>query len=274
VRLNLSLIQLNIREDGDKNLERALKLIKGTILQGDFFILPELFITNYSKIEENIVERKHPLFTLFEELSKKYPQKYFLTGSIPFKRDGNTYNSSFLFKDGKTFHLYDKIHLFTPMGEREIFESGNILNTYRIKGKNFQLKMGVIICYDLRFPELTRILAKSGIDILFVPAQWPLSRIEVFKNLIIARASENGIFVAGINRVGRDGEELFGGSSLVVSPTGEILNPLTFEEKVIHVSINPEKYRKFKEKIDPLKDIEERIYDLKPKIKICEKKLW
>ncbi len=274
MRLNIAIVQIDISNRKDENLKKTLNLIKGTILQGDIFILPELFLTNYETILKNVVREDDIFFTTFKKLSEEYPEKYFLTGSVPYKKDGNLFNSSFIFKKGKAYHLYDKIHLFPPMGEDKIFKSGKKLGIYRIRGKNFDLKIGVIICYDLRFPEISRILAKSGIDILLVPAQWPLVRISAFKNLIFSRAVENGIFVVGTNRVGLSSGEVFGGNSVVVTPTGEILNPEYFDERVIHVSINPEKYWKIKEKINPIKDINEEIYTLRSNVEVIEKKIW
>ncbi len=80
-----------------------------------------------------------------------------------------------------------------------------------------------MICYDLRFPELSRALAVAGARLLLVPAQWPVRRLEAWLLLARARAVENELFVAACNRVGADGDALFPGHSMVVDPWGRAL---------------------------------------------------
>ena len=79
------------------------------------------------------------------------------------------------------------------------------------------------ICYDLRFPEVFRRLKSAGATKIFVPAAFPAARIEDWKCLLIERAVENGIHVLGINAVGDDSRNVFGGHSMVVNPEGEII---------------------------------------------------
>jgi len=80
------------------------------------------------------------------------------------------------------------------------------------------IRAGVIICYDLRFPELTRMLALGGIQVLFIPARWPAIRNDAWQTLLKARAIENQIFVVGCNAPGKEG-----GLSYVFDPLGECL---------------------------------------------------
>jgi omega-amidase len=115
-------------------------------------------------------------------------------------------------------HRYDKMHLFRPAGDHRYFTPGTAAGTFdaRVGGK--RLRCGVVICYDLRFPELVRSLAARGMDILFVPARWPAVRDEAWRTLLQARAIENQVFVVGCNAGGDEG-----GSSYVFGPGGECL---------------------------------------------------
>ena len=115
-------------------------------------------------------------------------------------------------------HRYDKIHLFKPTLDHKYFSRGKAARTFTLKGGSVRLKAGVIICYDLRFPELIRALALQGIQILFVPARWPKARDDAWQTLLKARAIENQIFVVGCNALGSEG-----GYSYAFDPLGTMI---------------------------------------------------
>ncbi len=124
-------------------------------------------------------------------------------------------NTSFVYSRGKEICRYDKIHLFKPSGDRRYFAPGRSAGIFAFSAAGMRLKGGVIICYDLRFPELTRLLAFRGARLLFVPARWPREREDAWRTLLKARAMENQMFVAGCNAVDREG-----GRSYVFDPLG------------------------------------------------------
>jgi omega-amidase len=127
---------------------------------------------------------------------------------------------------GKPLLTYDKVHLFTPTAEPEIFTPGTqppptaATRLGRIAG---------LICYDLRFPEITRIPWRDGAELVCIPAQWPIARAPHFRALCAGLAVANQCFVLGANRTGRDvigrrGLVLdFPGNSLLVDPHGTLL---------------------------------------------------
>lgn len=140
-----------------------------------------------------------------------------IAGSLPFAGErGRRTNTSLVFHDGRLAHRYDKIHLFRPAGEDRFFTPGRTLGTFRAGPRPAGLRAGIVICYDLRFPELIRFLAREGMDILFVPARWPAVRDDAWQTLLKARAIENQIFVVGCNAQGDEG-----GESYVFGPGGE-----------------------------------------------------
>ncbi|MBX2991626.1 MAG: carbon-nitrogen family hydrolase [Bacteroidetes bacterium] len=128
-------------------------------------------------------------------------------------------NTSLVFHRGRVIHRYDKIHLFKPAGDRKFFRPGRSdTSTFRISTRHGWLRAGVVICYDLRFPELIRALALRGLQILFVPARWPRVRDDAWQTLLKARAIENQIFVVGCNA-----SDTEGGYSYAFDPSGKLI---------------------------------------------------
>jgi len=119
--------------------------------------------------------------------------------------------------DGTPAGMYDKVHLFSPSGEDRRYQAGESVPVFTIGG----LRFSVLICYDLRFPELFRSVAPR-IDAAVVIANWPASRQEHWRCLLRARAIENQCYAVGVNRVGCDGNGItYAGGSAVYSPDGE-----------------------------------------------------
>ncbi|NCB32118.1 MAG: carbon-nitrogen family hydrolase, partial [Clostridia bacterium] len=131
------------------------------------------------------------------------------------------HNTALVFdRQGVCLARYDKTHLFSPMGEHEFFQPGNSLCTFRLDG----VLCGLLICYDIRFPELARSLALQGMEVLFLPAQWPKQRVPHLSLLCEARAVENQMFVACCNSCGSDASGThFGGHSCAIDPWGKVL---------------------------------------------------
>jgi len=106
------------------------------------------------------------------------------------------------------------------------------------------IRASLAICYDLRFPELTRLYATEGSELQIFSAEWPASRIEHWCTLIQARAVENMMFVAACNRVGTTNGTLFGGHSMVVDPWGKVLYQAGMTEEFVFVEIDTSKVKK------------------------------
>jgi predicted amidohydrolase len=123
--------------------------------------------------------------------------------------------------DGQLLSRYRKVHLITttPYEEHRIFTAGDAFCMFDFKG----LKFGVMVCYDLRFPEMARHYALRGACAILMPSAWPLYRLSHWKTLIAARAIENQMYMICPNRAGKDGDLEFGGASCIVDPWGEIV---------------------------------------------------
>lgn len=136
----------------------------------------------------------------------------------PRKQGQLLYNSYVYFSDGKHQH-YDKINLFEPFSEPKVFVPGERPGVIDTQYGRF----GVAICYDLRFPELFAQLAALDVRLIIVPAAFPKERILDWRRLLVERARESNCHVIGVNAVGDDGVNLFGGTSMVCGPAGEVL---------------------------------------------------
>ena len=139
------------------------------------------------------------------------------------EREGQSiYNSAAVFSPkGDLLAKYRKAHLFTPspVNEDRCFTAGSSLEVVNIGG----LKWGLMICYDLRFPELARALAVQGAEVLALCTAWPFPRVAHLQTLVQARAIENQTYVVSANRVGTDGPVTFCGSSCIIDPYGVIV---------------------------------------------------
>ena len=143
-------------------------------------------------------------------------------GSLPLRlgdgRAPDLVNRSWLMQAGRIVARYDKLHLFGPMGEPARVRPGGAPCVADAQIGGAALRVGLAICYDLRFPELFRDLAARGAELILLPAQWPLARRLPFRHLLRARAMENGVAVVGVNRSGRSGAVDFLGGSAAYGP--------------------------------------------------------
>lgn len=132
---------------------------------------------------------------------------------------------------GTILSEYSKIHLFQTgdADETGVFSPGGEIASFELDG----IRFGLSICYDLRFPELYRVQALEGCQVLLLAAAWPRARIDVWKALCTARALENQCYLLGANRVGDQGAFPFGGHSLFIRPTGEAVMADPIQEGLI-----------------------------------------
>ena len=135
------------------------------------------------------------------------------------EKDGKNYFNTLVHLDpnGKLKTKYRKIHPFSYSTENKYYKAGKSPVITKISG----MKIGLSICYDLRFPELFRFYAKAKVDLIINIANWPDTRIEHWRTLLKARAIENQCYVAGVNRVGDDPKLHYNGYSSVFDPMGK-----------------------------------------------------
>lgn len=186
----------------------------------------------------------------FKALSKKL-KIHILAGLIEQEGDKRFNALVHISPNGELQAKYRKIHPFSYSRENEFYQRGSEPIITEIK----KFKVGLSICYDLRFPELYRIYGKEKVDILVVIANWPIARIEHWRLLLRARAVENQCYVVGVNRVGNDPKLSYNGYSSVFDPMGNEVVSLADQEKVISAEIQQEKIIEIRKTFPFLEDI-------------------
>ena len=205
----------------EENFSHAAELVKRAMEnKPDVLVLPETWNTGFFPREnlQALCDRDGSrVRQVFGALAERY-QVNIVAGSVSNVRGSKVYNTAMVFdRTGACIASYDKTHLFTPMGEDNYYTPGDRLCTFVLDG----VKCGLIICYDVRFPELTRSLTVPGLDMLFVVSQWPKVRTFHLRSLTTARAIENQMFLVCCNSCGTAGQTVYGGNSVIIDPWGE-----------------------------------------------------
>lgn len=223
----------------DRNIETVKKGLQNLdLLPGTLVVLPELWAGgfHYDSLSAQ-ASRTNKILIHLSELAQKYTILF--AGSLPeesFIQDQPTYFNTLYFTDGSgTIGQYRKQQLFSPMGENEYFFSGS--NPQPVT-TDFGV-MGGLVCFDLRFPDLARSQANQGASIIVISAQWPTARRLHWKTLIQARAIENQVYVVACNRFGETDGTDFGGHSMIVAPSGEVLTEAGDNQEQISSALDP-----------------------------------
>lgn len=247
-KVRIALAQQRIVADRDVNLMKGLSLVKRALqVRANLVILPELFTTGFYESTLSAVKQLEEEIELLLKLSKE--KDIVIIAGVAEKRD-KLYNSAVVVHRGEILGIYRKNLLFPLTKEKEIFAKGNELKVFETPIG----KIGILICYEVRFPELTRKLVKKGADLIAIPAEFPKQRIEHWKTLLRARAIENQVFIAGVNCV--EGDLDYGGSSMLVDPEGRILLEGGVYQEVLMSDIDLEDVYRVRERYPFLKDYE------------------
>ena len=245
----------------EENFLHAEKLIGAAMKDApDVIVLPETWNTGFFPRENlsQLADRDGQQVKLRIGALAKLYHVNIVAGSAANLRDGKVYNTAYVFdREGACIAEYDKTHLFSPMGEDCFFQKGNHLCRFTLDG----VSCGLIICYDLRFPELTRALALAGMDLLFVVSQWPASRICHLKVLCAARAIENQCYVINCNSCGKAGEVVYGGNSGIYDPLGEVLSLAGSTEAMLSAHCAPDSLSTLRKAIPVFSDRRSDLYE-------------
>jgi predicted amidohydrolase len=250
--MKIGLIQYNPKwEDPEYNISIINKMIAQLNEKVDLLIFPEMTLTGFTMNPEKFFEELSGMGTqYFIKLSENLKTNVF--AGIIEKNDDGYFNSLVHFdENGLIKARYRKIHPFSFADENKYYKAADELVVTKID----YIKFGLTICYDLRFPELYRLYAKKGIDILVDIANWPVTRIDHWKTLLKARAIENQCFMIGVNRTGSDPTLSYNGFSGIYDPLGNELISITDEEKLIICEIDLRMVEETRKKLPFLDDI-------------------
>ncbi len=232
MQFTMTLVQMPCEEGNrQSNFERAKFLLSqhksGKGVQ--FILLPELFSIGFRHEDYNKMGPGVPGPTTDFICSIAEEHQSYTIGTGIEKSGDKFHNTLVMAKpDGEVYGTYSKIHPFQE--ERDVFVGGKDIVLFECSGIN----VGVQICYDIRFPEVTRRLALEGAEIVLIPAAFPDPRSEHWNTLVQARAIENQLYVAAANRIGFgfDGKTYFGHSQ-IVDPWGVIMTRRNSQERII-----------------------------------------
>lgn len=252
MKIKVGIIQFDVKLGNVKaNIETVINGIKylGS-KNANMALLPEMWSCAFDNEKLLIHAKKTPnIIKMLSEEAIKY--NMLIVGSLPEYVDENIFNTMYLIdSNGKIAGFYRKIHLFSPTKENNYFCRGN----KSVVCKTSLGIIGLMICYDLRFPELCRVLTLSGATMVVISAQWPLVRIKHWDILARARAIENQIFIAAANRCGKDNGIEYGGNSQLISPKGNVLAKVGNEACVLCEELDFDELSDFRNKIPCLKD--------------------
>lgn len=218
-------------------------------------VLPEMWATGFAYKQLNeLAQRTAGIVRELADLSRRYGMV--IVGSLPEPHDGKVYNTAYVLDNGELKGTYRKIHLFSLMQEDRSFDGGDSWLLVETSAG----KLGVFICYDLRFPELARRLAVEGAEILVVPGEWPKPREEHWRTLLRARAIENQLFVVSANCCGIVGKLDFFGMSMIIGPKGEVLAEGGYEPAAVSADINFGEMAAWREQIPCFNDRKPEYY--------------
>jgi omega-amidase len=260
---NLALLQMDIAiGEPETNFAALSKLLEQAVnheVKPDVIVFPEMWNTGYAldRIHELADPNGERTAALLSEFSRKH-QVHIIGGSIAEKRGDGVYNTIYAYqRDGQKAADYSKIHLFRLMDEEKFLESGDRIGSLELDG----VQAGMMICYDIRFPELARKLALGGAQILFVPAEWPNPRLHHWRTLLMARAIENQMFVVSCNRVGISGTTEFFGHSMVIDPWGEVIAEGDGTQQIIRATIDMSLVSEVRSRIPIFEDRRPSLYE-------------
>lgn len=232
--LKITFIQTGLYwENVDWNLELFSKKIESIEEKTDLIILPEMFTTGFTMQPELLAEGMNGKAVAWMKAQAQKKQCV-ITGSFACEENGNYYNRLVWMRPDGSYSTYDKRHLFTMANEDKHYTAGSKKIIEEING----WKICPLICYDLRFPVWARNKNENRYDLLIYVANWPERRNHPWKTLLLARSIENQCYVAGVNRVGNDGNEIYhSGDSAVINFKGEVISTSPAHEECIETVV-------------------------------------
>ncbi|HAK12288.1 MAG TPA: amidohydrolase [Chitinophagaceae bacterium] len=239
-------------EDKTANIQHFSSIINNLQQHTEVVVLPEMFSTGFSMRPEVLAETMDgPTVTWMRSTAAE--KKIILTGSVMIEENGLYHNRLIWMLPNGEYGYYDKKHCFGYAGEDKHYTPGNKRLIASVKGWRINLQ----ICYDLRFPVWARQQQHDGpeYDVLLYVANWPERRNHAWKTLLQARAIENQCYVIGVNRVGRDGNDIYhSGDSMVVDAMGAVLYEKAHGEDVYTITLEKQPLEETRSKLPFLKD--------------------
>jgi len=228
--------------DSDANLLKVRDFCARAKETGaELIVFPEMTDTGYSMpvVQNHAASWSNGFVPGLQQTARKL--SIAVVSGVSERDNTSIYNSQiFVDPEGNITAKYRKTHLYAvaPVEEQKCFAPGETFASVAHGG----LRFGFSICYDLRFPEMYRELAtKQNVDVFIISSAWPFPRVEHFRTLALARAIENQSYVIASNRVGKDDDLWFCGSSAIIDPRGVVIAAASADrEELIQADLSAE----------------------------------
>ena len=249
--------------DIKQNKSKVTKLLS-TVKNTDIIILPEVWTVGWScnKFINSAEEVNNSEIIDFLSQLAKEKNANIIGGSFITKKNNKYYNTCpVINRNGELIATYDKMHLYSYYGcnEGKYLTEGESPILVEIEG----IKIGLTICYDIRFPEIYREYRKSGADILINVAAWSYSKPIPWEMMTKSRAIENQTFMIAVNQYGTIEEKDYNlGHSRIIDYNGNVLSEILNGEGIINADLNLEEMYTFRDKCTILNDIK-KTYEVK-----------
>ncbi|NQS92371.1 MAG: carbon-nitrogen family hydrolase [Chloroflexi bacterium] len=257
ITIALAQLELNLGDPEGNFLKADLTVEKAAKDGADLVLLPELWACGFDldQADQYASSLQEGWFHRMQTMAREH--RIALGGSMIEEDNGKKFNTFALFgQDGSLLGSYRKIHLFQKLDEEKYLQAGSKLDLIDTPWG----KTGLAICYDLRFPEVFRAYASNGAEVILLVAEWPQRRIEHWNILLKARAIENQLIIAAVNKVGISQGKKLGGYSAVIDPMGEILVQGGEQEDLLLVKINLGEVEKVRRWMPVLRDRKPDVY--------------
>jgi predicted amidohydrolase len=268
--LKVAIVQMRVSKSKIKNLETASGYIKKASLEkADMVVLPEMFCCPYeTSCFPLYAEEEGESYSTLSSLAKEN-KLYLIAGSVP-ERDteGKIYNTSYVFdRQGNLIGKHRKIHLFDiqieggqHFKESDTLSSGNNLTVFETEFG----RIGLLICYDFRFPELSRLMVEEGAKAIIVPGAFNMTTGPAHWEILFrSRALDNQLFPIGAAPARDTNSNYISyGNSIVVSPWGDILARMDEKEGLLITELDLSYVNKIRTELPLLKHRRLDIYSL------------
>ena len=227
----------------------------------ELIVFPEMIDTGYSMrgIREHANDWNRGFLPRLREVASKLSVA--IVAGVSERNSSSIYNSQVLIDShGNISAKYRKTHLYAvaPVEEQTCFAPGDCFASFALGGLHF----GFSICYDLRFPEMYRKLATAQkVGAFIVSSAWPFPRVEHFRTLAMARAIENQSYVIASNRIGKDDDLWFCGSSAIIDPRGVVIAAASADrEELIDAELSKDLVLSVRSRVESLSHRREDLY--------------
>lgn len=272
--IKLGLIQMKVTKDKSVNIKKAVELIKDAYQKGsELIVLPECWNSPYgTEYFKDYAENEDDSLSLksISEISKELGV-FVIAGSIPTKEDSKYFNSCFVFDSkGNKIAKYQKIHLFDidipnkiTFQESKILSPGSKLTIFEFKG----YKIGLGICFDIRFMELSNLYQKKGCDILVYPGAFNMTTGPNHWELLArSRALDNQLYVV-VCSPSRDENASYVafGHSMVCNPYGKVVESLDEKENILITELEMDYINLIRQQIPVINNKRNDLYFIEEK---------